>query len=44
VHSTLGYVERDSYEALYTVAVHQLLAFTEGKPTNVVNPGAVAKP
>jgi D-3-phosphoglycerate dehydrogenase len=37
----LGYAERDSYEALYTVAVDQLLAFAEGKPINVANPEAV---
>ena len=29
----LGYAERGSYEALYTVAVDQLLACAEGKPT-----------
>jgi D-3-phosphoglycerate dehydrogenase / 2-oxoglutarate reductase len=39
----LGYAERDSYEALYTLAVDQLLAFAEGKPINVVNPEAVGK-
>jgi D-3-phosphoglycerate dehydrogenase / 2-oxoglutarate reductase len=39
----LGYAERDSYEALYTLAVDQLLAFADGKPINVVNPEAVGK-
>jgi D-3-phosphoglycerate dehydrogenase len=39
----LGYAERDSYEALYRLAVDQLLAFAEGKPINVVNPEAVGK-
>jgi D-3-phosphoglycerate dehydrogenase len=39
----LGYAERDSYEALYSLAVDQLLAFAEGKPINVVNPEAVGK-
>jgi D-3-phosphoglycerate dehydrogenase / 2-oxoglutarate reductase len=39
----LGYAERDSYEALYAVAVDQLLAFAEGKPINVANPEAVGK-
>ena len=34
----LGYAERDSYEALYTLAVDQLLAFADGNPINVVNP------
>jgi D-3-phosphoglycerate dehydrogenase len=39
----LGYAERGSYEAIYRVAVDQLLAFAEGKPINVVNPEAVGK-
>jgi D-3-phosphoglycerate dehydrogenase len=39
----LGYAERDSYEALYTLAVDQLLAFADGNPINVVNPEAVGK-
>jgi D-3-phosphoglycerate dehydrogenase len=39
----LGYAERDGYEALYTLAVDQLLAFAEGKPINVANPEAVGK-
>jgi D-3-phosphoglycerate dehydrogenase len=39
----LGYAERDSYEALYAVAVDQLLAFAAGKPIHVVNPEAVGK-
>ena len=41
--SHLGYAERDSYEALYSLAVDQLLAFAQGKPINVVNPEAVGK-
>ena len=39
----LGYAERDSYEALYNLAVDQLLAFAEGKPINVANPEAIGK-
>ena len=39
----LGYAERDSYEALYTLAVDQLLAFAAGQPINVANPEAVGK-
>jgi D-3-phosphoglycerate dehydrogenase / 2-oxoglutarate reductase len=39
----LGYAERDSYEALYSLAVDQLLTFAEGKPINVANPEAVGK-
>jgi D-3-phosphoglycerate dehydrogenase len=39
----LGYAERGSYEALYTLAVDQLLAFAAGQPINVANPQAVGK-
>ena len=39
----LGYAARGGYEALYTLAVDQLLAFVEGQPINVVNPEAVGK-
>ena len=39
----LGYAERGSYEALYTLAVDQLLAFAAGTPINVANPEAVGK-
>jgi D-3-phosphoglycerate dehydrogenase len=39
----LGYAERDSYEALYNLAVDQLLAFAAGKPINVANPEAIGK-
>ena len=39
----LGYAERGSYEALYALAVDQLLAFAAGKPINVANPEAVGK-
>ncbi len=39
----LGYAERGSYEALYTLAVDQLLGFAEGQPINVANPEAVGK-
>lgn len=39
----LGYAERGSYEALYSVAVDQLLAFAKGQPINVANPEAVGK-
>jgi len=39
----LGYAERRSYEALYTLAVDQLLAYAEGKPINVANPEAIGK-
>lgn len=39
----LGYAERGSYEALYSLAVDQLLAFAAGQSINVVNPEAVGK-
>ena len=39
----LGYAERGSYEALYTLAVDQLLAFAAGQPINVVNPQAIGQ-
>jgi D-3-phosphoglycerate dehydrogenase len=39
----LGYAERGSYEALYTLAVDQLLAFAAGTPINVANPEAIEK-
>ena len=32
----LGYVEEGGYDAIYTAAVDQILAFAEGKPINVV--------
>ena len=38
----LGYAEQGSYEALYTVAVDQLLAFAAGQPINVANPEAIS--
>lgn len=34
----LGYVEKDNYEALFSAAFDQILAFAVGKPINVVNP------
>jgi D-3-phosphoglycerate dehydrogenase len=34
----LGYVERDTYEALYGAAADQILAYAAGKPINVVTP------
>ena len=32
----LGYVEKGTYEALYTAAIGQVMAFAAGKPINVV--------
>ena len=39
----LGYAERGSYEALYALAVDQLVAYADGKPINVANPDAVGR-
>ena len=39
----LGYSERKGYEAMYTRAIDQLLAYADGKPINVVNPEALGK-
>lgn len=39
----LGYAERGSYEGMYATAVDQLIAFAEGKPTEVMNPEVRAK-
>lgn len=37
----LGYVERDGYELYFGVAFDNLLAFAEGTPRNLANPGVV---
>lgn len=39
----LGYVEKDSYEALFGAAFDQLLAFATGDRTNVANPEALKR-
>jgi len=39
----LGYGEAHSYEAIYKLAVDQLLAYAEGKPINVINPEVIGK-
>jgi len=39
----LGYVDRDTYEKYYGAAVDNLLAYSEGKPVNVLNPEALGK-
>jgi len=39
----LGYAEQKSYDAMYRIAIDQLLAFAAGKPINVLNPEAVGK-
>lgn len=37
----IGYVERDAYEAQFSGAFDQILAYVDGKPVNVVNPEAL---
>jgi D-3-phosphoglycerate dehydrogenase len=37
----IGYVERDAYEAQFSGAFDQILAYLEGKPINVANPEAL---
>jgi len=39
----LGYVTRESYEEYYAVVVDDIVNFAAGKPSNVLNPGAVGK-
>ncbi|MBY0269740.1 MAG: D-2-hydroxyacid dehydrogenase family protein [Burkholderiales bacterium] len=39
----LGYVEEATYEAYYSAAVEQILAFVAGKPINVANPDVLKK-
>lgn len=38
----LGYVEKDSYEAYFTSAFENIVAFAEGRPANILNPEALA--
>ena len=37
----IGYVERDAYEAQFSGAFDQIIAYLEGKPINVANPKAL---
>ena len=39
----LGYVEKNTYEDYYGVAIDGILGFAAGKPVNVLNPEALAK-
>ena len=40
----IGYVDRDTYEKYYGAAVDSIVAYAEGKPTNVLNPEVLKKP
>jgi D-3-phosphoglycerate dehydrogenase len=37
----IGYVEQDSYEMYFGAAFDNIINFTKGTPTNIVNPGAL---
>lgn len=37
----IGYVEKDSYELYFGVAFDNVVNFIKGRPTNIVNPGAL---
>lgn len=39
----IGYVERKAYEAQFSGAFDQILAYLEGNPVNVINPEALAQ-
>jgi D-3-phosphoglycerate dehydrogenase len=39
----LGYVTRDEYELQFTDIFHQIIAYANGKPENVVNPDALSR-
>ena len=38
----LGYVEQSTYEMYFAAAFDNLVAFSNGKPQNVLNPEALA--
>lgn len=40
----LGYVTRETYEDYYAVVVEDIVNYAAGRPTNVLNPEALAKP
>jgi D-3-phosphoglycerate dehydrogenase len=37
----IGYVEQDSYEMYFGAAFENVVNFIKGRPTNIVNPGAL---
>jgi D-3-phosphoglycerate dehydrogenase len=37
----IGYVEQDSYEMYFSAAFDNVVNFIKGRPTNIVNPGAL---
>jgi D-3-phosphoglycerate dehydrogenase len=39
----IGFVEKSSYEAMFSAAFRNILAYAAGEPTNVVNPDALKR-
>jgi D-3-phosphoglycerate dehydrogenase len=39
----IGYVEQDSYELYFGAAFENIVNFIEGRPTNILNPGVLAR-
>jgi D-3-phosphoglycerate dehydrogenase len=37
----IGYVERSNYETLFSAAFDNVANFIKGRPTNIINPGAL---
>ena len=37
----IGYVEQENYETLFSAAFDNVVNFIKGRPTNIVNPGAL---
>ncbi|MDI1245443.1 MAG: NAD(P)-dependent oxidoreductase, partial [Rhodoferax sp.] len=37
----IGYVEQDSYEMYFSAAFDNVVNFIKGRPTNIINPGAL---
>ena len=38
----IGYVAKDEFQVQFTDIFGQIVAYTDGTPTNVVNPGVLA--
>ena len=38
----IGYVAKDEYEVQFTEIFGQIVSYTQGTPTNVVNPAVLA--
>jgi D-3-phosphoglycerate dehydrogenase / 2-oxoglutarate reductase len=40
----IGYVEKDTYEQFFSIAIDQLLAWQAGAPINLLNPDVLSRP